>query len=277
MMPPETMQTAPDRSGDPLFGVLTGLYVALLVTPPVVFAVGRAVSRDPGVLYGTVLTTLAAVTVGSGVVATHRNGLARRLGATRLRWSLGVLPAGYALLGFASLETTGVAGLLQFFLGTAAMALGFILGVMTGTRYAGAVVDRAGRDCQFSAKWPRSARGRMVRLGGGLTAVAAVSLVAGLVLDRTALQFAGQVLFPAGVVLVTATEERTYAVSAAGLEAQAPVARWLLRWDRFDGASRTDDALVLHRQWRFDIRLAVADLDDPDRVERELARYLTAT
>ena len=63
----------------------------------------------------------------------------------------------------------------------------------------------------------------------------------------------------------------------SGLERRLPVARRLTPWAAFDGYSRTDDALVLHRPRRVDTRFALADLEDPDAVETALDRYLPAS
>lgn len=268
------MRTAPERSGDPLFGVVAGLYAALLVSPPVVLAVARLLTTDGGVLYGTLVATVAVVT-SLGWLASERAGRGPvALGATRLRWALGIVPIGYALLGFASLGETGVVGLVGFFFGTAAMAVGFLVGVMARTRYTSAVLDGAETDCELRAGWPAAARRKMGYLTGGSIVVAGACFAAGLLTDRLMLQTVGQVLFPVGIVLFTGTEPQRYAVTALGVEYRAPVARRLVRWEAFDGYTRTDDALVLHRPWRIDTRLALADLDDPDAVEAALARYL---
>ena len=64
-MLPSTLKTEPERSGDPLFGLLVGCYLALLATAPVVYAAVELGVRDGGALYGTVLVTLTVV-AGSG-------------------------------------------------------------------------------------------------------------------------------------------------------------------------------------------------------------------
>jgi len=102
------------------------------------------------------------------------------------------------------------------------------------------------------------------------------AFVAGLLADVDWLRVAGQILFPAVIGTVSWSEERTYTVSTAGLEQRNPVARRLFRWDTFEGYTRTDDALVLHRPWRVDTRFALADLDDPDAVDAAIGQYLPA-
>ncbi|GGN97534.1 MULTISPECIES: hypothetical protein [Haloarcula] len=273
-MSPSTDSDAPRRDADPLFGVVSGAYLALLCVPPVVLVVSRLVTGSPAALYGTALVTFAAVT-GAGWLGIARwDGLAVRLGRTAVRWLPAVVPVGYALGGFASLGQTGVVGVLAFFFGLVAMLFGFALGVMARTRYADAVTADATTDCEFTAGWPERARRRLLVVAGSLVTVTAVGFVAGLLTDRFWLQLASQVLFPVGLVLVTGSEERTYTVSEAGLEHRLPVARRLFPWSAFDGYTRTDDALVLHRSWRVDTRIALADLSDPDAVDAAFARYL---
>ncbi|MBV0924809.1 hypothetical protein KTS45_11430 [Halomicroarcula limicola] len=274
-MPPSTVETAPERSGDPLFGVVTGIYLALLATPLAAFAAVRAGMSGSGVLYGVVLVTLTVVT-GLGWLATARAaGVDARLGASAARWLPGIAPAALVLLGFASLAATGIAGLLAFFFGMFAMILGFVLGVMARTRYAVAATDGVDPDCEFTAGWPERARRRVLAVAGVLLAVTAAGFVAGLATNRVWLQTASQILFPLGIVFATAGEERTYVASSVGVEQRMPVARRLFPWDDFTGYTRTDDAIVLHRPRRIDFRFALADLDDPDAVERALGARLS--
>lgn len=266
-----------ERINDPLFGVVTGFYLALLVVPPVVFTVGRLLGADAAGQYLTTLVAgVSALAVG-WLATAHLDGLAPRLGATLARWLPGIAPVGYAALGFASLPVAGEVGTVAFFFGLCAMAVGFVLGVMARTRHADAGLDGLETDCEFRAGWPRADRRRLGLVAGTVTAVAGACFATGLLTGRFLLQSVGQILVPVGIVWYGSTEPRRYTVSAAGLERRAPVARGLTRWDAFDGYSRTDDAFVLHRPWRVDDRFALADLDDPDAVEAALADHLSAT
>jgi len=265
-----------DRSGDPLWGLLVGCYVGLLGTPPVLFAVARLVTGDVAVLYGSAVASGTALTGLGWWVSARWGGLAVRLGATPSRWLAGVVPLPYALGGFASLSATDAIGVVAFFGGLGAMALGFVLGVMARTRHADAVLDGVETACEFRAGWPAAARRR-----AGFVVVAAVVLgsagfLAGVLSERFVLRSAGQLLLPLGIAAYTATETREYTVSSAGLEQRLPVARRLWSWDAFDGYSRTDEAILLHRPWRVDHRFALADLDDPDAVETAVAAHLRA-
>jgi hypothetical protein len=271
-----TTKTAPERSGDPLFGVVVGLYLALLIVPPVVFVVGRFVSADPAGRYVTAVVT-AAVVLGLGwLVTEHADGLAPRVGATRLRWALAAVPVGYAAAGFASLGRTGAIGVVAFFFGLGALTVGFVLGVMARTRHADATLDGIDVEREFRAGWPSDARRRLGIVAGAVTVAAGCCFVVGVFTDWFPLQAVGQILVPVGIVSYSSTEPRTFTASAVGLEQRLPVARRLVPWDAFEGYTRTDDALVLHRQWGVDTRLAVSDLDDLDAVERAIARYLPA-
>jgi len=141
----------PERTGDPLFGVLAGLYVALLATAPVAFAVARLGRIDGATLYVTVIGTLTVVTGAGWWVVNTRARLAHRLGATPARWAPAVVGVGYAVAGLVGLGATGVVGLLGFFFGAFAMALGGVLGVMARTRHTAALVARADVECEVEA------------------------------------------------------------------------------------------------------------------------------
>lgn len=64
-------------------------------------------------------------------------------------------------------------------------------------------------------------------------------------------------------------------MTPVGLAVRDPVLLRLLRWSAFDGYSRTDDAIVLHRRRRVDLRFAIDHLDDVAGVEDAIARHLT--
>jgi hypothetical protein len=273
-MVPSTPLPATDRSDDPLVGLVTGLYAALLAVPPAVLAVERLLTGDAGVLYGTVLVTLTVVT-GVGWWATGRwGGRIVGIGGSRRRWLPAVFGGVVAAGWFAGLRLTGVVGAIGFFFGLFAMGVGFALAVMLRTRHTDAVVGTTEIEREFSAGWPHHAQRRARRISLAAAAVTGVAFLTGLLADVEWLRLTGQVLFPAVIATVSWGDERTYTVSAAGLEQRNPVARQLFRWDDFDGYTRTDDALVLHRRWRVDTRFALADLDDPDAVEGAIETHL---
>ncbi|WP_324663906.1 hypothetical protein [Haloarcula sediminis] len=264
------------QSSDPLWGVLVGAYLGLLVAPLAVFGTVGLGIESAGLLYGVAVVAFAGV-VGLGWLATARwDGTAVLLGATRARWLPAAIPVAYALGGFASVSATGVVGVLAFFGGLGAMVVGLVLGVMARTRHTVAVLDGVDIEREFRAGWPAPLRKRLALAVGAFTLITGACFVAGLLADWFALRLAGQLLLPLGVVTYTSTEERDYTVSPAGLEQRLPVARRLVGWDAFDGYSRTDDALVLHRPWLVDTRFALADLDDPEAVEDTIANYVSA-
>jgi len=228
-------------------------------------------------LYGAAIVAFTAA-IGVGWWSTDRRpGLASRIGATRARWLPATIPVAYALGGFAALSTTGVVGVLAFFLGLGATVVGFVLGVMARTRHTDALLEGVETERAFRAGWPAASRKRVALAAGVVTAVAGACFLVGLLRDLFVLQLAGQLLLPLGAVTYGSTEDRDYTVSAAGLEQRLPVARRVTLWGDFDGYTRTDDALVLHRPWRVDTRFALADLEDPDAVEAAIARYLPAS
>jgi len=276
-MSPSTESSVTGRSGDPLFGLVVGLYAALLLVPVAVLAVERLVTDDAGALYGAVLLSLTLVTAVGWSAAGRWGDSLVELGGSVLRGLPAILGGAVAAGWFATLHRGGTAGAVGFFFGLAAMVTGFALAVMLRTRHTDAVVGATATEREFSAGWPRRARRRARRLTGAAAAVTGVAFVAGLLADVGWLRVAGQILFPAVIGTVSWSEARSYTVTAAGLEQRLPVARRLSLWDDFAGYSRTDDALVLHRSWRVDARVALADLDDPDTVEAAVARYLPAS
>jgi len=266
-----------ERTGDPLFALLVGLYIALLAIAPAVFATARFVSADPGVLYATGIATVTFLTgVGWWVVERFWSRPAR-LGATRTRWLVGLGGLCYAFAGLFSLGWAGVFGVLAMFSGIGAAALGGVVGVMARTRYTDAVLADSERDCEFTAGWPDTQRNRLLAVVLPLWAIAVAGFASVYVAPELwPLTFA-QVLFPVGIAIFMQSEPREYAVTAAGLEQRLPVARRLLSWERYTGYTRTEDALVVHRSVWLDGRFALADLDDPDAVETALARHLPRT
>jgi hypothetical protein len=265
--------SSPERPGDPLFALLVGLYVALLVIAPTAFAVARFVSGDAAVLYATAIATATGVT-GLGWWATERFGTPARLGATRTRWLLGLVGIGYAVTSLFSLGWAGGFGVLAMFSGMGAAALGGVVGVMARTRYTDAALDGVDAVCEFRAGWPVADRRRLGFVAAGVVVTAMASFLAGILSERFLLQMVGQLLLPLGIVAYSLSEKRRYTVSPVGLEQRLPVARRLFGWGAFAGYTRTEDALVLRRRWRPDARFALADLGDPDAVERALAQYL---
>lgn len=283
LMSPSTETSPLQRPSDPLWGVLVGTYVGLLTAPLVAFGAAHLGLADGELLYPVSVVWLAVAVVGLGWLAgSRRPGLAVRLGATRLRWLPAVMPVAcalviYALGGFALPSRIPGIGGPVILGGGGAMIIGLFLGVMARTRHADAVLDGVDIACEFSAGWPRRARRRARRFTGGAAVVTVAAFFGGLLADVEWLRIAGQILFPAVIGSLSQSDGGSYTVSTAGLEQQKPVARRLFQWDAFEGYSRTDDALVLHRPWLVDTRFALADLDDPDAVETALARHLPRT
>ena len=269
---PALMSSTASSSSDPLFHLVSGLYVALVTAPLVVASVARFGTADAGALYGALIVTLAAVTAVGWAVTARFDTAAVRLGGSALRWVPALFAITWALAGLSLLEDVSLFGGLAFFLGVVAMLGGLAVGVMARTRYTAVMVD--GVVTEFRAGWPAAARRRLGSVLVAVVVVAMASFIVGVLSSQFLLQTTGQLLLPVGLVAYTSTQERRYTVSPAGLEQRTPVARQLFPWDAFDGYSRTDDALVFHRPWRVDPRFALAYLDDPDAVESEVERYL---
>ena len=273
-MSPSTTTESPERPGDPLFGLVAGLYLALLSTAPVLFAVGRLGVDSAAALYGTVLGTVVVATAAGWQVVTSRPWLAIRLGATPARWCLAVLGLGYAIGGFLALGVAGTVAVVAMFFGLGAMAVGGIIGVMARTRHAADVLDGAERYCEFRAGWPGSARKRLGLVTIPLLVVGAVGFASIYLGPDSWLWTGAQLLLPVGVSVFVQSEPHDYVLSEAGVERGNEIARRAFRWEAFSGYTRTDDALVLHRPRRLDFRLALDDLDDPGAVEDAIAAHL---
>ncbi|WP_276272619.1 hypothetical protein [Haloarcula litorea] len=259
---------------DPLLGLVAGCYVAAAVAPPVVFAGDAGLSLAAGGLYGLLLGTVLAVTAVVWVAVARARSLVVRLGRSRARWLLAVAPVGYALGGFALLGQTGIAGVLAFFAGLGAALLGIALAAMAHTRYVAATVDEASVEWDGRTGWPERARRRWRRGAWVVIGVTAVGFAVGVLTDRWWLRVAAQALFAGGVGFAQTGQERRYVCTEAGVEQRLPVARRLFGWATFDGYTRTDEAFVLHRPWRTDLRFAVADIDDPEVLADVLRRHL---
>jgi len=273
-MSPSSTPASPARTGDPLFGLVAGLYLALLSTAPALFAVGRLGVDGAAALYGSVLVTFVVATAVGWQVVTSRPWLAVRLGSTPARWSLAGLGLGYAVGGFFALGAAGLVAVVAMFFGFFAMAVGGIIGVMARTRHAADVLDGAERYCEFRAGWPAGARKRLGLLTAPLLVIGAAGLASIYLGPESWLWTGAQLLLPVGVSVFVQSEPHDYVLSEAGVERGNEITRRAFRWEAFSGYTRTDDALVLHRQWRLDLRLALEDLDDPDAVEEAVRTHL---
>jgi hypothetical protein len=279
---------SPERP-DVFFGLVAGLYVAALVSPAVVLAVGVLVSVDAGVLHVGLLASLTVVTAGVAWGVGRWPGFAEWLGSSRLSWLLPVAGFGamiaYAWPAFLFLATTiaglptggaaSAVGVTGFLLGVVAILLGSALRVMARNRLVDALVGDETARAEWQAGWPR--RRRMWVQGDAAVVMVLVVLVMLVSLWQGAdwgfNVFA--ILGPMSAVLVSLGTKRTYRVTSVGLEREYPVARRLLTWDQFSGVEVSDDAIVLRRQFpRLDVRCAREDLDDEEAVLAALAAYL---
>lgn len=277
------------ESLDSRFGVVAGLYVAALLSPAVVLAVVESLDVQSGSLALGLLGTVGAVV--TAVVAqyvTRLGGLISWSNSTAIEVlapTVGIIPiVGYYFQAFvfvglwaADLPADSAAPLIGFtglLLGLFASGLGSALVLMARNRLAETNVATV--EAEWSAGWPRRDR-LLVALG----AVAVLGVATGLAVWQfgwvgvNALTVGGALFAPfSGLV-----SERTYRVTPTGLEKRREtrifVSRHLLQWKRFDGFSVTDDAVVLHRPLRPDIRCSRLDIHtDEDRVIEALQQYL---
>lgn len=264
------------RSLDP-FAFAVGLYVALLLLPPVLAALDRAGLTTALLEYVTTVTTLGLVTVvvWAGVA---RFGDARsRLAASRSRLLPPLPPFGYVVAGYALLDGPG-RGVLWLFVGLAATLVGLWIWVLARSRQIATIVAGSERYGAVPVTWTAETQRRRRHVGVVTVVVGVAATLWGIIrgydwLDVWLLvMIHGQL---GGLSLMTGFEGRVTATSA-GLQVGRSTPVRLLRWDGFAGYTRTDDALVLHRSWLPDLRLVLADLDDSDDVVARIVRHFSA-
>jgi len=265
---------ASNRRSDPVFGIAAGLYLALVLSPAVLLAVSVAGWTEPAVLYGAFLATGVGALALAGLVFSSRPGWlpgsARRRwrgspprwawSSRRVRW-----PPSSTAAGFRSSASSWACSRRS-----------------AGSRSVGSRIRAtrprswrvppsswrskpAGRrpletGCTPSqASWPGSPP------SGGSPASSRAP---------TGWRPLGQLGFSLGLVTSVAARSRTYRVTSAGLAVDEPLRTRVVPWSAFEGWDRTDDAIVVRRPRRVDVRVAADDLEDPDAVADALARYL---
>ncbi|KZX49216.1 hypothetical protein [Haloarcula sp. K1] len=274
-MGPAASTDGEDAASDPLFGGVSGAYLGLILAPPVIPLIERVGVTEAWTLYLALIVTFGLVTTGTAWILTSRPTVAVTLGATRARWLLPVIAIGYAVVGFASLETTGISGVLAFFFGLLAFLLGVAIATMAQTRYAAAVTADTNELTRWRASWPESAQRRRLHVGGAIAGVATIGFAVGAVFDIALLQYSGQVLFPAGFVLLSTGGSRTAVATERGLEIRLPVARRFYAWEDLESYDLDAESLVITRRWGSDLRFATAESDDVSLVEWTLAERLS--
>jgi hypothetical protein len=259
---------------DPLFGVVSGGYLGLVAGPPVVPLLERAGVTEAWVLYLALVGTLAAVGTTTALGLSGRPELAVRLGASRARWLPVLFAVAYAAVGFASLGSVGVGGLLAFFFGLLAFLAGLAVAAMAQTRYAVAATAEAEELTRWRASWPESTQRRRLYVGGAVAGVATVGFAVGAVFDLALLQYTGQVLFPVGFFLLSTGGTRTAVATEDGLEIRLPVARRFYAWEELESYDLDSESLVVTRRWGTDLQFATAEIDDVSLAEWTLAQRL---
>ncbi|WP_135829152.1 hypothetical protein [Halorussus halobius] len=267
---------------DEFFGVLVGLYAAVLVAPTAVAAVALGVTTDGATLYPVLLASVAATVAVVGYLARSER-LAVGLGSTPWVWLGTVVPAGYAVALVVAIPNGGVPGSVLAVSMLAALGgvfVGMGLAVAARNRHAKAVVSAAEEYARFEARGPERDR-RVARwavaglMVGGMVGFAASVLVP----ELEAFRWLFNVAVAGGAGLTGALAERTVAVTDAGLLTGNPVAKHLRPWSAFESYEVTDDAVVVHRAgwsaWGLrDVRRDRDDVADVEAVAAALDRAL---
>ncbi|WP_284009715.1 hypothetical protein [Haloarcula pelagica] len=266
-----------DRDTDSTFALVLGLYLALLAVGPVVAATALWLGLgDDAVLYVVSLLTVAVVT-GLGWLGTWRRpGLAVALGRSRARWFPALLAGGFGIAAILAAPAFGVLALVAFFFGLlAAVVPGPAMAFAARSRYTDVVLAGTTEYESFTAGWPDRARNRLVLALLPVFATGCASMAAAFWFEHdTWLWSIGQFLLPAATMPFNRTQAHTYSLSDAGIVRSIPFGKTVATWDRFDGYSSTDEAIVLHRHWDLDARFARDQIDDPETVLTTIDRFL---
>ena len=253
------------------FGFAAGLYLALLALPLVFELLDLT---GAAAQYVAVVGTLAVVTGAVWLTVARIDGAARRLGASRARWLSVVLPFGYIYAGYALLDGHNGAGLGYFVVGMSASLVGVALGMVARNRYFESVVAGAETQIELQADWPAvtQRRVRIVWVAGTVLAIGTLS--AGFLLGLELLEmWIVLMLFLQLGQVGSLNQTWLVSVSEGGLVRESSLVTQVTGWDTVKRYTKTGDALVLHRSWRPDIRLALDDAAEPDAVEATIARH----
>lgn len=281
----------PDAKPDRRFGLAVGLYVTALIAPSVAAVAWVLLEWSTGRVFLTLLSSTAIVLAVTMLVTTRVSRFAVRLGTTAWRWGLVVVPGGF-LVGTMVVDPTffidsqlsvslfpvdspgvlahSVPHLAVFITAIGGLTVGFLVAVMSRTRYTAAVAGGKTVDGEWKAR-PTPNRRRQILL----SAVTLVTVgTAAFVFGVQAFHAAGQMMIAAsGGVLAMRTSKR-YRVSAAGLELYGPKFRTLIPWENCTSYTVTDEAIVVHRRWpRPSVGFDRHDIDS-DTVVEALAPYL---
>ncbi|RXK51627.1 hypothetical protein [Halorientalis pallida] len=271
---------SPDRP-DTVFALVAGLYVALLVSPAVVFTATVAIPLGAGGLYIGLLATVTALTAAVTVAVGRMPGIAERLGASRFVRGLGVV-AGLCTIGYgvaaAGVDASGTDGALIAGIGLSVVGIvtGLALVAMSRTRYATAVVDGDAVRATWKAGWPQPLRTR-VQVGGLICYVGGMALLwGGEFVGLGRLSWLGGPAFVVGGAFLGLGQPRSYRLDPVGVERSNYIHRRLYEWDAFESFSVTEDAIVLRRAgwWQPDFRCWRDEIDDEDELLDALAESL---
>lgn len=260
-----------DDRPDDFFAVVAGLTLASLLAPLATVLVARALA-DLALTYIFLLATGVLVTTAGALAVRRVRGLPERLGRSRGHRVLGLI--GPALVGVVALglyfagALSGAEGVLALVAGGGSAVGGGLLGLMSRSRYAKAVVAQSEQYAKWRAGWSERRKRPLKFLAGAGVIGGIGAFVVALVVHSDLLRLAGQFAIPLGAVGYSMAQPRTYTATAAGLETQLPAVRKFDEWDRFEGYVLADDAVVIHQRapWRFPIICARDELDDEESV-----------
>lgn len=260
----------PDRL-DATFGLVAGLYVAMLLVPSIPFVAVIWLDLGVGAVALGVVGVVIAAVVGWSVTRWGEilewldSPLAEvalpSLGALTV---LGFLGPGalYLAARIGNLPSSGLSGpiaLSGLACGFGAVFLGIGLVSMARSRLVRLTVP-AEHNSTWTAGWPL--KRRLWSLAVGILGVVVVLAPAVVRWQASPLWPLVLLALSLLVVLITLGSETEYRGTPAGLVVRSSLSARLFDWAQFDGFSVTDDAIVLHRPFPFpDIRFARASIE----------------
>lgn len=278
----------PDRL-DGSFRLAIGLYIAMLVSPAVVFAGAPWLSASSAILSFGLLGTIITLIIASKVKC--RGEFVPWLSSSRAAVFLSAFPGVFifAYLGrvieFVAVSVTSVdtqsvtslAGTVGFLLAMTASCLGVALVYIARAQLADATLDGRAIDAEWTAGWPRQ---RLLKFRVGLVLLIVTVVGVGWwwrASPPLALLYLSALSL---VVLAYLEREETYRASSIGLEQSQ--SQWVyetsevIPWNEFTGFTVTDTAIVLHRRFpAMDVHLSRRQLiEDEAEILETLEAYL---
>ncbi|WP_135661967.1 hypothetical protein [Halorhabdus rudnickae] len=235
--------------------------MALLV--PLLAAISWSVLDWSAVQVTLSILVLSAVTIAVVTVGTTRiSGVAVELGATAWRWGLVVVPSilfvGLLFVGLSvpqssiefssflsgSITVYPVPFLTVGIMAVGCLAFGYLVVLMSRTRYTAAVTDGTTVESEWTARPTPTRRRWIVYVSLSFIIVGFSTFF----FVSEGFYVIGQLLIPVAGGLLAMRQSNHYRVRASGLEIYEQRARNIIHWDNCTDFTASDDAIAVHRR-----------------------------